>query len=71
MKEQKDLMGRILGGWELSGIYAGSSGLPLTATMLAGGTVNYGGLTSTYNGQTNGGVVTDAQAWGTGRAGPR
>jgi hypothetical protein len=64
MKEQKDLMGRILGGWELSGIYAGSSGLPLTATMLAGGTVNYGGLTSTYNGQTNGGVVTDAAGLG-------
>jgi hypothetical protein len=64
MKEQKDVMGRILGGWELSGIYAGDSGLPLTATMSAGGTVNYGGLTSTYNGQTNGGVVTDAAGLG-------
>jgi hypothetical protein len=64
MKEQKDLMGRIVGGWELSGIYSGSSGLPLTATMTAGGTVNYGGLTSTYNGQTNGGVVTDAAGLG-------
>ena len=64
MKEQKDLMGRIVGGWELSGIYSGSSGLPLTATMSAGGTVNYGGLTSTYNGQTNGGVVSDAAGLG-------
>ena len=62
MKEQKDLMGRIIGGWELSGIYAGNSGLPLTATMTAGGTVNYGGLT--YNGATNGGVVTDAAGLG-------
>ncbi len=64
MKEQKDVMGRILGGWELSGIYSGASGLPLTATMTAGGTVNYGGLTSTYNGQTNGGPVSDAAGLG-------
>jgi hypothetical protein len=64
MKEQKDLVGRIVGGWELSGIYAVNSGLPLTATMSAGGTVNYGGLTSVYNSQTNGGVASDAAGLG-------
>lgn len=66
MKEQKDLMGRIVGGWELSGIYAVNSGLPLTATMSASAStpINYGGLTSTYNGNTNGGVPTDAAGLG-------
>jgi hypothetical protein len=64
MKDQKDLMGEILGGWEMSGIYTIESGLPLTATMTAGGTVNYGGLTSTYNGATNGGPVSDSAGLG-------
>ena len=66
MKEQKDLMGRIVGGWELSGIYAADSGLPLTATMSASAStaINYQGLTSTYNGATNGGVPTDAAGLG-------
>ena len=64
MKDQKDLMGQILGGWEMSGIFTIDSGLPLTATMAAGGTVNYGGLTSTYNKTTNGGPVSDAAGLG-------
>jgi hypothetical protein len=64
MKEQKDLMGRVVGGWELSGIYAVNSGLPLTATMFPGGTVNYQGLTSIYNGETNGGEASDAAGLG-------
>jgi hypothetical protein len=66
MKEQNDLMGRIVGGWELSGIYAVNSGLPLTATMSASAStaINYGGLTSTYNGATNGGVPSDAAGLG-------
>jgi hypothetical protein len=64
MKDQKDLMGEILGGWEMSGIFTIDSGLPLTATMAAGGTVNYGGLTSTYNNTTNGGPVSDAAGLG-------
>lgn len=46
------------------GIYAVDSGLPLTATMSAGGTINYGGLTSTYNGATNGGATSDAAGLG-------
>jgi hypothetical protein len=59
-------MGRIVGGWELSGIYAGNTGLPLTATMSASAStaINYSGLTSIYNGQTNGGVPSDAAGLG-------
>jgi hypothetical protein len=64
MRDQKGLVGHVVGGWEVSGIYAVASGLPLTATMSGGGTINYGGLTSTYNGQTNGGLVTDAAGLG-------
>jgi len=48
----------------VTGIYAVNSGLPLTATMNAGGTVNYGGLTSIYNGQTTGGTANDSAGLG-------
>ena len=70
MNEQQDLVGRIVGGWELTGVYALSSGLPLTATMQPIGSnpgtanINYAGLTSTYNGAINGGVPTDAAGLG-------
>jgi Carboxypeptidase regulatory-like domain len=68
MRDQQTMLGHILGGWELSGIYAVDSGLPLTATMSGGGTISYGPsgstLTSTYNGQTNGGVANDAAGLG-------
>jgi hypothetical protein len=64
LKDQQGVMGRVLGGWELSGLYAIDSGLPLTATMSGGGTVNYGGLTSPYNGQTNGGLANDSAGLG-------
>jgi hypothetical protein len=67
-RDQQGVIGKIAGGWQLSGIYVINSGLPLTATMNAGGTVSYGPpgsvLTSTYNGQTNGGVATDAAGLG-------
>jgi hypothetical protein len=32
-REQKGLVGRLIGGWEISGIYAANSGLPLTVIM--------------------------------------
>lgn len=64
MRSQEGIAGHILGGWELSGIYSYSTGQPLTATMTAGGTVSYGGLASTYNGQTNGGVANDSAGLG-------
>jgi hypothetical protein len=68
MRDQQGLMGRIIGGWEVSGLYAINSGLPLTPTMSGGGSVFYGPtgsvLTSTYNGQTSGGVANDAAGLG-------
>lgn len=62
-KEQKGLVGRLAGGWEVSGIYAINSGLPLTVTESTGGTVFYG-YTSAINGQANGNVVSDAAGIG-------
>jgi hypothetical protein len=61
---QEGLVGHLVGGWEMSGLYAVNSGLPLTATMSAGSALNYGGLTSIYNGQTSGGVANDAAGLG-------
>ena len=48
--QQKGLVGRILGGYELSGIVALDSGLPITVSASAGGSINgapfndFGGL---------------------------
>ena len=63
-RNQEGIVGRIVGGWEMSGLYVVNSGLPLTATMSGGGTVIYGGLTSIYNGQANGGVANDSAGLG-------
>lgn len=64
-RNQEGVVGRVLGGWEVSGLYLVDSGLPLTASMGSGNlSVNYGGLTSIYNGQTNGGVANDAAGLG-------
>jgi hypothetical protein len=67
-REQEGVVGKIVGGWEVSGLYVVNSGLPLTATMSGGGTIQYGPsgsvLTSIYNGQTNGGVASDAAGLG-------
>jgi hypothetical protein len=64
MRNQEGVVGHIVGGWEMSGLFAVNSGLPLTAIMSGGSVVNYGGLTSAYNGQTNGGVANDAAGLG-------
>ena len=74
-RDQKGLIGRVVGGWELSGIYAVNSGLPLTvsASASATGIVNYSsGSGSNVGSQTNvlnpsavnGGSVTDAAGLG-------
>jgi len=64
-RDQQGIVGHIVGGWEMSGIYAVNSGLPLTVTMSGGGTVQYAGLTSMYSpALTNGGVANDAAGLG-------
>ncbi len=60
-KEQKGLAGHLLGGWEVSAIYAANSGLPLTVAASGGSTINYnlpGGVPG-LNGSTTGGTVND------------
>ncbi len=39
MKDQRGVVGHVAGGWELSGIVAVNSGLPLTVLMSGGGTL--------------------------------
>ncbi len=61
-REQKTLAGRVLGGWEITGIYTANSGLPLTATSGSFSLGQYNlptGVTSVYNGRTNTGYATD------------
>jgi hypothetical protein len=59
-RDQKDLKSRLIGGWEISGIYTGVSGLPLTVGASGGlSIVNQGAFTSipAPNNPTN--VVND------------
>jgi hypothetical protein len=58
-RDQKGLEGRLIGGWEISGIYAINSGLPLTVSASGGSQITYNGVTSVFNNQTNGGTETD------------
>jgi hypothetical protein len=61
-KEQKGLAGHLIGGWEVSGIYAIDSGLPLTVSASQATTTAYnlpGNVPSIYNGRVNTGYVTD------------
>lgn len=39
-RDQRGLVGRLVGGWEISGIVALDSGLPSTVSASAGGTIN-------------------------------
>jgi len=39
-KDQRGLVGRVVGGWEVSGIVALDSGLPITVAASAGGAIN-------------------------------
>ena len=72
-RDQRGLVGHLVGGWELSAIYAINSGLPLTATMSASATstVAYSGGSgataysqTSLTGATDGGVTTDASGLG-------
>lgn len=61
-RDQKGIQGRLLGGWEVSTIFAANSGLPLTVSASGGLPINYnlpGAATSIYNNALTGGTVTD------------
>ncbi len=61
-RDQKALKGRLLGGWELSAIYAVNSGLPLTPSASSAFSPSYnlpGNVPSVYNGKTSTGYETD------------
>jgi hypothetical protein len=61
-RDQKNLEGRVIGGWELSGIYAIDSGLPLTASASSAYSPSYnlpGSGLSVLNGRSNTGYETD------------
>src|SRR5208337_955892 len=61
-REQKNLTGRLLGGWEIAGIYRADTGLPLTATASSFTLGQYNlptGTTGVYNNRTNTGYATD------------
>jgi len=70
-REQKGLVGRVVGGWELTGLYLIDSGLPLTATLSSGGgTICYscnsaiGAVQTSILGLANGGQVNDSAGLG-------
>ena len=62
-REQHGVTGHLVGGWELSGILAINSGLPLTVSESSGGLISYG-YTSVANNQTTGGYANDAAGLG-------
>jgi hypothetical protein len=68
-KEQNGLVGHLVGGWEISGLYTINSGLPLTATLSsAGGTICYACTAASTQtsvlGLPNGGVINDSGGLG-------
>ncbi len=62
-RNQQGLTGHLIGGWEISGIYAINSGLPLTISESAGGLISYG-YNSIANSQATGGYANDAAGLG-------
>jgi hypothetical protein len=66
MIDQRGVAGHIVGGWEVSGILAMNSGLPLTITESLGGTVYYGpaGTINPINNQANGNEANDSAGIG-------
>ena len=61
-RDQKGIEGHLIGGWEISGIYAIDSGLPLTVSASSAFSPGYnlpGNAASVLNGRTNTGIITD------------
>ncbi len=70
-REQNGLVGHLVGGWELSGLYTINSGLPLTVTLSSGGgTICYtcqtaiGAVQTSVLGLANGGQINDSAGLG-------
>ena len=70
-RDQKGLVGHLIGGWEISSIYTINSGLPLTVTESSGGgTICYacntttGAVQTSILGLANGGVANDSAGLG-------
>lgn len=63
MQDQRGVVGHVIGGWELSGILAMNSGLPVTMSMSAGSLVYYG-YTNPLNNQVNGNEANDSAGIG-------
>jgi hypothetical protein len=59
-RDQKGLVGHLIGGWELSGIYTANSGLPLTVSASGGSSlVNQGSFTATPAPNNPSNIVND------------
>ena len=60
-REQKGLIGHVIGGWEASGLFALDSGLPLSVSASSAYSPSYNlpSGSSVFNGRTNTGYITD------------
>ncbi len=70
-RDQKGLVGHVVGGWEVTGLYLIDSGLPLTATLSSsGGTICYscnsaiGAVQTSGLGLASGGQINDSGGLG-------
>jgi Carboxypeptidase regulatory-like domain len=71
-RDQQGLVGHVVGGWEISGLYVVDSGLPLTVTLSSGGgTICYactatggGAVQTSVLGRTDGGQINDSAGLG-------
>ncbi|WP_263367586.1 TonB-dependent receptor [Edaphobacter bradus] len=68
-RDQKGVVGHLVGGWQLTGLYTINSGLPLTVTLSSsGGTICYTCTASASQtsvlGLPNGGVINDSAGLG-------